>query len=94
MRIDVFKTNPPEQLLYRNMQRFRGGLVFKAHRLLNHSTLGFRVIRTKKEERTEVVLVHMSLLYPTAPHRLTSLIRKSDPLEPYSRTMYRALWWP
>ena len=26
-----------EQLLYRDMQRFRGGLVFKAHRLLYHS---------------------------------------------------------
>jgi len=25
------------------VQRFRGGLVFKAHRLLYHSTLGFRV---------------------------------------------------
>ena len=29
-----------EQLLYRNVQRFRGGLVFKAHRLVYHSTVG------------------------------------------------------
>ena len=29
------------------MQRFRGGLVFKAHRLLYHSTLGLRVIKKK-----------------------------------------------
>ena len=31
--------------------RFRGGLVFKAHRLLYHSTLGLRVIE-KEEEGT------------------------------------------
>ena len=30
------------------MQRFRGGLVFKAHRLSSHSTLGLRVIKKKK----------------------------------------------
>ena len=32
-----------------NVKRFRGGLVFKAHRLLYHSTLGSRV--TKKKRR-------------------------------------------
>ena len=32
-------------LLHINMQRFRGGLVYKAHRLLYHSTLGLRVIK-------------------------------------------------
>ena len=31
------------------MQRFRGGLVFKAHRLVYHSTLGLRVIKKKKK---------------------------------------------
>ena len=31
------------------MKRFRGGLVFKAHRLLYHSTLGLRVIKKKKK---------------------------------------------
>ena len=31
-----------EQLVYRNVQRFRGGLVFEAQRLLYPSTLGFR----------------------------------------------------
>ena len=34
-----------EQLLYINVQRFRGGLVFKAHRLVYDSTLGLRVIK-------------------------------------------------
>ena len=31
-----------------NMQRFRGGLVLKAHRHLYHSTLGLRVINKNK----------------------------------------------
>jgi len=30
--------------------RFRGGLVFKAHRLLYHSTLGLRVIKKKRRK--------------------------------------------
>ena len=30
------------------MERFRGGLVFEAHRLLHHSTLGSRVMNKKK----------------------------------------------
>ena len=33
----------------RNVQRFRSGLVFKAHRIVYHSTLGLRVIRKKKK---------------------------------------------
>jgi len=33
------------------VKRFRGGLVFKAHRLVYHSTLGLRVI--KKQRRRE-----------------------------------------
>ena len=33
-------------------RRFRGGLVFKAHRLLYHSTLGLRVIK-KTKKKTE-----------------------------------------
>ena len=37
-----------EQLLRRSVKRFRGGLVFKAHSLLYHSTLGSKVIKKKK----------------------------------------------
>ena len=37
-------------LLDRNVQWFRGVLVFKAHRLLHHSTLGVRVIEKKKKD--------------------------------------------
>ena len=36
------------ELLHKNVQRFRGGLVFKAHSLLYHSTLGLRVIKKKR----------------------------------------------
>ena len=32
------------------MKRFRGGLIFKALRLVNHSTLGLRVIEKKEED--------------------------------------------
>jgi len=35
-------------LVFRDVKRFRGGLVFKAHRLVHHSTLGWRVIKKKK----------------------------------------------
>ena len=38
----------PDKLLRRNVKRFRGGLVFKAHRLWYHSTLGSRVMKKKK----------------------------------------------
>ena len=37
-----------QQLPYINVQRFRGGLVCKAHRLLYHSTLDLRVVKKKK----------------------------------------------
>jgi len=37
-------------LLHINVQRFRGGLVFKAHRLFYHSTLGLRAIKKKKKQ--------------------------------------------
>jgi len=35
------------QPLHRNVQRFRGGLVFKAHRLC--ATLGVRIMKKKKK---------------------------------------------
>ena len=34
------------------MKRFRGGLVFKAHILLLHSTLGSRLVKKKENEVT------------------------------------------
>ena len=38
-----------EVVLHDPVQRFRGGLAFKAHRLVYHSTLGSRVVKKKKE---------------------------------------------
>jgi len=40
-----------EQLLRTNVKRFRGGLEFKADRLVYHSTLGSRVTKKKKKGR-------------------------------------------
>ena len=47
--METSKFSTQEQSLRRILKRFRGGLVFKAHRLLYHSTLGSRVI-TKEEK--------------------------------------------
>ena len=38
-----------EQPPYRDVKQFQSGLVFKALRLLHHSTLGLRVIKKKKK---------------------------------------------
>jgi len=48
-----------------NVQRFRGGLVFKAHKLVYHSTLGSRVIKKKKS----VVTPHQGMLSATCRAR-------------------------
>ena len=75
-----------EQLLNRNVQRFRGGLVFEAHRLVNHSTLGLRIIK-KKYLRTE------HLLSISEPHDLFHEVRpqlhccRAPP--PYASTLPR-----
>jgi hypothetical protein len=36
------------------VERFRGGLVFKAHGLLYHSTLGLRVVKKKKGKAASI----------------------------------------
>ena len=65
------------------MKRFQGGLVFKAHRLLYHSTLGSRVIKTKKG--TVVTLPpRRARIYGS--HTLVSLnLRLKDLLGPVTR---------
>ena len=45
------RTRFPPLLFRGNGKRFRGGLVFKAHRLVYHSTLGLRVITKKKKKK-------------------------------------------
>jgi len=44
----LFAVDLSSKVPYRNVQWFRGGLVFKAFRLLYHSTLGLRVTKKKK----------------------------------------------
>ena len=51
---DLRFTCNQEQALYMNVQRFRGGLVFKAHELLYHSTLGSRVLKKRKRRTMQV----------------------------------------
>jgi len=50
-----------------NVQWFRGGLVFKAHRLLYHATLGLRVIKKKKKK---AVCYKLTLQIPTRPRKV------------------------
>ena len=54
------------QLLHRNEKRFRGGLVFKAHRWLYHSTLG------SEEEKVQQGAwpLHSEALTGAAPFRV------------------------
>ena len=83
-----------EQLLHRNLQRFRGGLVFKAHRLC--VSLNSRLESNKEEGKQGFSvdpfyeLVRRSEVFA---YRGTSLIRNRHPVGPYSRTVSRALWW-
>ena len=82
------------------MQRFRGWLVLKAHRLC--LSLNSRLDSNKEEEEEEVVSLGAEVggvlkvspcsLAPLARgYRGTSLMRKRFPLGPYSRDMPRPL---
>jgi len=51
--IDLVQLSISEQLLHRNVQRFRGGLVFKAHRLC--ASLNSRLESNKEEEKNKGV---------------------------------------
>ena len=52
-----------EQLISRNMERFRERLVFKAHRLLYHSTLGSKAIKQKKRASPSVSVLMFPNLF-------------------------------
>ena len=58
-------------LPYINVQRFRGGLVFNAHRLVYHSTLGLRGIKKKKKIKGET-----DRGWDGAPNPETSTLRR------------------
>ena len=59
-----------EQQLCRNVNRFRDGLVSKAHGLVNHSTLGWRVIKQREKNLARKLLRR---------YKATSLIRNTHP---------------
>jgi len=65
---------------YRTDLVLRGGLVFKAHRLLCHSTLGLRVIKKKKKKTDLVVgLVHRDhLLGGAVPDKEVATVAPGD----------------
>ena len=46
---------PEGKKKFSNVERFRGGLVFKAHRLVYQSTLGSRVINKKHSPTSHAV---------------------------------------
>ena len=63
--------------------RSRGGLVFKAHRFLYHSTLGSRVIKKRqKKVMLSKVLRAIALCRVARIYRGTSPIRQAPPKDP------------
>jgi len=50
-----------KQLLHRNVQRFRGWLVFKSHRLVYHSPLDLRVMNKKDGDLVDIHAHSISL---------------------------------
>ena len=64
-------------LLYRKVQRFQGGLVFQAHSLWYHSTLGLRVIKEEKKvlhaELSPSLCLSLSLFFSISLSRSLSL---------------------
>ena len=57
----------------RNVQRFRRGIVFKAHRLLFHSTSGLRVIK-RRDETTNAPSSHLTIAPARAMLSSTSFL--------------------
>jgi len=53
--------------------RFRGGLVFKAHRLVYHSTLGLSVIKKKKRTSARHEQIELGPRTPCSPPRTLAL---------------------
>ena len=81
--------------LRRNVKRFRGGLVFKAHRLLYHSTLGLRIIKKRRRgctsraggEDGEVSALQHRNLPSLSDSRFRLLRRGTCPPQPASQTL-------
>ena len=69
---------------------FQGGLVFTAHRLMHHSTLGSRVIKQKKEDlRRRVAILGAARLGEHREHVIRRELQlaarpleRQEPVEP------------
>ena len=73
-------TAPVErQLLHRNAQRFRGGLVFKAHRRVYHSNLGSREMKRASERDHVGSRSSLSPSLPPSPSLSPSLYTTLSP---------------
>ena len=70
MELQALKNYCDHQVLH---LRFRGGLVFKAHRLVYHSTLGWRVVKRKGVRVRE-----LQALENNRDHQVLHLPRGSD----------------
>jgi len=46
------------------MKRFRGGIVFKTHRLLYHSPLGSRVVKSRRHSHERLLIADRLLPLP------------------------------
>jgi len=61
------------------VQRFRGGLVCKARRLLYHSTLGLRVINTNENEEEDEMTTWIRATTVTTPSQMDGRFRWDPP---------------
>ena len=69
------------QLLHINEKRFRGGLVFQAHKWLYYSTLGSRVIKEKKKVWGLGSVVACMSLYTSCALPGCGICKKMHPLK-------------
>ena len=78
--------------LHSDVKRFRGGLVFKAHRLVHRSTLGLRVLKMKRRMRKNATTVFVKRfdfpsplrrgrMHPTVPQGQTLKLEARNPKE-------------
>jgi len=86
--------NPKPKTRKQGSWLFRGGLIFMAHRLVYHSTLGLRVI--KKKKKFWLFTTNAAGFCASALSRLQGCLahkKKKKKLGPYRRPMPRVLWW-
>ena len=86
-------------MLHRNMRRFRGGLVVKAHNFGYHSTLGLREIKKKKcGMNKRDLLGGVPIVPPSSEHGTYKIVKarfwphKTDKARTY-KTVKPRLWF-